>query len=292
MDVGVDGENCFAGVVMDGADYQAVMRVVEGVNWRKVRQTEEPISVLAIVAGQAGMSPVALNELVQRWCGAGADCFFHSLTVAGLSRRLEQTRQWMAAPGSPEASRSPGQEVLLRLRGSAVQQEAGGAIRYGLFPSPFGECLTAWRGAEICWMSFVDRGDVSIGLACLQRSWPLSTVVQAEEVGDREQMRRIFTRETKENAPCPVVVAGTPFQFQVWKALLRIPFGMALSYQDLACLCGKPNACRAVASAVAANPVSYLLPCHRVVRKSGESHRYAWGESRKKVMLGWEACQV
>jgi AraC family transcriptional regulator of adaptative response/methylated-DNA-[protein]-cysteine methyltransferase len=171
------------------------------------------------------------------------------------------------------------------------QNEAPVHIRHALFPSPFGECLAAWIGSEICWMSFVDEGDTCVHLARLQRIWPLAKIEQAEEARDREQIRQIFTWRHKESLVCQVVVSGTPFQFRVWQALTRIQLGAVLSYQDLAALCGNQAACRAVAGAVAANPVSYLIPCHRVIRKSGEIHNYAWGESRKKVMLGWEACQ-
>jgi AraC family transcriptional regulator of adaptative response/methylated-DNA-[protein]-cysteine methyltransferase len=143
---------------------------------------------------------------------------------------------------------------------------------------------------EICHLSFVDEGEGRFHLEELRHTWPQATIIAADrEIGSL--VARIFAPGGSDHLQLlRLLVKGTPFQFKVWQALLALPEGAMISYQGLAASMGHPTACRAVASAVAANPVSYLIPCHRVVRKSGEIHHYRWGSSRKKMMLGWEAC--
>jgi AraC family transcriptional regulator of adaptative response/methylated-DNA-[protein]-cysteine methyltransferase len=143
---------------------------------------------------------------------------------------------------------------------------------------------------EICHLSFVDGEDGLSARAELGQTWPQATII-TDNRGCTTLVERIFSPAGTESLqPLRLLVSGTTFQLKVWQALCVLPRGAMISYEGLAASMGHPTACRAVASAVAANPVSYLIPCHRVVRKSGEIHHYRWGSSRKKMMLGWEAC--
>lgn len=146
-------------------------------------------------------------------------------------------------------------------------------------------------GREICHLSFVDGGDWQSHLEELRQKWPQARILVGKGGDGHQMVARIFA-PAGVDSPEPLLLKGTDFQLRVWQALLSFPRGALISYQDLAVYLGCPTACRAVAGAVAANPVSYLIPCHRVIRKSGELHHYRWGSSRKKAMLGWEACRL
>ena len=167
----------------------------------------------------------------------------------------------------------------------------GLTITYGLYPSPFGDCLLAMIGREICHFSFVDEGKLQVHLEELRHNWPQATIIADDGQSGRQMVERIFMPAGVESLdPFSLLLKGTAFQIRVWRALLTLPWGAMISYQGLAAYMGHPTACRAVASAIAANPVGYLIPCHRVIRKSGEIRHYRWGSSRKKAMLGWEVC--
>ena len=143
-------------------------------------------------------------------------------------------------------------------------------------------------GGEVCHLAFVDDGKWQEHLEGLRHSWPQATIIAAAGEFDSLVVRIFSSGGFESVEPLCLLVKGTTFQFRVWQALLALPFGTVISYQELTGYLGHPTACRAVA--VAANPVSCLIPCHRVIRKSGEIHHYRWGDTRKKMMLGWEAC--
>jgi len=165
-------------------------------------------------------------------------------------------------------------------------------ISYGCHPTPFGDCLLAMSGGQICSLSFVDGGEWQSHQEELRRKWPQARILADEGEDGSQMVARIFAPAGVDSPdPLPLLLKGTDFQLGVWRALLSLPSGALISYQDLAVYLGRPSACRAVAGAVAANPVAWLIPCHRVIRKSGKIHRYRWGGSRKKAMLGWEACR-
>jgi AraC family transcriptional regulator of adaptative response/methylated-DNA-[protein]-cysteine methyltransferase len=139
----------------------------------------------------------------------------------------------------------------------------------------------------ICGLAFVDEGDDGRSLACMGARWPNATLLADPGPGEA-LAARIFAPRGKGGDPLTVLLHGTPFQIQVWQALLRIPRGAVTSYQALAHYVGKPKASRAVGTANGANPISYLIPCHRVIRKSGALGGYRWGLGRKLAMLSQE----
>ena len=164
-------------------------------------------------------------------------------------------------------------------------------ITYGFSDSPFGECLLATTKRGICYLGFVELHDRSKSLDQLFDTLPGSEFVE-EPTAICPLVKRIFRMDKqKPSRPFNLLLKGTNFQVNVWKALLNIPKGCVVSYQDIASYIGHPKAFRAVASAIAVNPVAFLIPCHRVIAKSGKIHRYRWGSSRKKAIIGWEAAQ-
>jgi AraC family transcriptional regulator of adaptative response/methylated-DNA-[protein]-cysteine methyltransferase len=172
--------------------------------------------------------------------------------------------------------------------GELQRDGSGVTIRYGFHPTPFGECLIAVTSRGVCHLAFVQRDDRRAALDVLAREWP-----EAELVPDQQATRKAAAQAFPPpgSSPVPALslhVRGTNFQLKVWRALLAIPVGSVTTYGDLAAAIGDPKASRAVGTAVGSNPVSYLIPCHRVIRATGELGGYAWGPDRKRAMLALE----
>jgi AraC family transcriptional regulator of adaptative response/methylated-DNA-[protein]-cysteine methyltransferase len=170
--------------------------------------------------------------------------------------------------------------------------KAGGAgltLSYGYHPSPFGEAILVATDRGLAGIGFVDDGDRAAALADMRRRWPKADY-REDEAATAPLARRVFdpTRWQAEQ-PLRVVLIGTDFEVRVWQTLLRIPLGRATTYSDVAHRIGKPSACRAVGAAVGKNPISFVVPCHRVLGRSGALTGYHWGLTRKQAILGWEA---
>jgi len=162
-------------------------------------------------------------------------------------------------------------------------------IEYGFHATPFGECLLATTDRGICALDFVERPGKNFGLGDLRARWENASFIENH---DRTSLlvKKIFSRPNdRPSAPFHVFLKGTNFQIKVWEALLKIPFAHVVSYEDIAEYIGRPKAVRAVANAIGSNPVPFLIPCHRVIRKVADWGGYASGTSRKKAIIGWEA---
>jgi len=162
-------------------------------------------------------------------------------------------------------------------------------VRHGFGPTPFGEALVATSPRGVCHLAFTSPADRGKALDVLRAAWPQADLV-ADDAAAGALLARIFARSRDvADGGLSVWVSGTNFQIQVWRAMLRIPQGGLLSYRQLAALLGRPRAARAVGSAVARNPVAYLIPCHRVLRGSGDFGVYHWGQERKVAICAWDA---
>ena len=166
---------------------------------------------------------------------------------------------------------------------------AGLAIRYGVHESPFGECLLAATDRGICKLAFFDREKERRGLeAELRDEWANAMVVR-DEAATAEIVRQVFAPDFRSKRPLHLLVKGTNFQIKVWEALLAIPRGSLMSYGTVAETVGAPRGARAVGSAIARNDIAYLIPCHRVIRSTGELSNYRWGAERKRALIAWES---
>ena len=162
-------------------------------------------------------------------------------------------------------------------------------INYGFHRSPFGACLIALTTGRLCAVFFLDKGGEKNQVADLHKRWPKAILVK-DQKATQPWVKRIFPRQrNKKEAKIPVTLMGTDFQLKVWRAMLRINPGCTGPYEEVARMIGQPSAIRAAGTAVGANPLGYLIPCHRVIRKSGAIGNYRWGVRRKKAMLGLEA---
>jgi AraC family transcriptional regulator of adaptative response/methylated-DNA-[protein]-cysteine methyltransferase len=164
---------------------------------------------------------------------------------------------------------------------------AGMTLRAGIADSPFGHCLIADSPRGICCLAFCDTADKKAAAAELRGVWPLADVLW-----DLSHASALAGDIFSSNRSMRVFVAGSDFQLRVWRALLRIPMGGTISYGKLAAIVGNPRAARATGSAVGANPVSFLIPCHRVIPGSGAIGHYHWGADLKRAMLVWESART
>jgi AraC family transcriptional regulator of adaptative response/methylated-DNA-[protein]-cysteine methyltransferase len=174
--------------------------------------------------------------------------------------------------------------------GMVQQRGEGMEISYGYHASPAGELLIGLTGIGVCWIGFTVGGDRDVPYREMQRHWPKARLFEnASATRDAaDHIMRIWRGQETGPAKLKIDLHGTNFQIQVWRALLKIPSGSVASYGDIAVALGDENASRAVGTAVGYNPVSLLIPCHRVIQKSGIVENYMWGTPRKKMLLGLE----
>ena len=250
---------------------------------------------LGEVAEAAGLSPYHFQRLFRRWAGISPKRFGQYLTLDYAKDQLEGSASILDAAydaGLSGPSRLHDLFVTFEAMspGAFKRRGEGEEIAYGLHPSPFGPCFVGQTERGICALGFADGGEGNgeAVRAEFERRWPAARFHE-DRAATAHVAARIFGERPADSTPLRLAVAGTNFQLKVWEALLRIPPGRITSYYALGEALGLPRSARAVGGAVAANPVSYLIPCHRVIRHTGRISHYEWGRSRKRVMLGWEA---
>lgn len=175
--------------------------------------------------------------------------------------------------------------------GSIQGRGAGLDITYGFYPSAIGEVMIGKTDKGVCWLGFVVDQDRSLPLKELRRRWPMAKLIEDDEVirEEGDHIMRIWRGYADEDKPLKLDLYGTNFQIQVWQALLKIPVGETVTYMDIAEQVCTRKASRAVGNAVGANPISLLIPCHRVIRATGIIDNYMWGSPRKKLLLAMES---
>jgi len=246
------------------------------------------------IADKIHVSEYHFQRLFSRWVGISPKRFLQFLTKEYAKTLLEKSinlldvtyESGLTSPGrlhdlfvSCEAV-TPGQ---YKSRGEGVE------IAYGYHATPFGECLLAKTDRGICGLNFVQNNDRRPVFASLEDRWQNATLIEDPDV-TRLFVERIFDpSEGKKSTPLHLVLSGTNFQIKVWEALIKIPMGAVVSYENVAAHIGMPRASRAVGNAVGSNPVSFVIPCHRVIRKTAEFGNYGGGIARKLAILGWEA---
>ena len=272
-------------------DYERVERAIRYLEENYRRQPG-----LKDLARGAGLSEFHFQRLFRRWAGISPKRFLQYLTADHAARRLRATGSSLEA--AYEAGLSGGgrlHDLFVNLHavtpGELKRAGAGLTIQYGFHPSPFGECLIGVTARGVCHLGFVPPAGQHAALAELTAEWPQAQFEQTPHA-TAPLARRLFARVNGDSSSIDLHVRGTNFQIKIWEALLRIPAGRVVSYEDIARRIRAPRAARAVANAVAHNPVAWLIPCHRVIRKSGALGGYRWGETRKQALLAWEAART
>ena len=245
------------------------------------------------VASVAGMSAHHFQRTFKTWTGVSPKRFLQYVTL-GHAKRLLDGRASVLDAALESGLSGPGRLHDLFVSCEAVtpgeykSRGQGLEIRYGLHDGPFGRALVGVTARGICWLGFVKGKDDRGAVEEFAGAWPAAELVEDGET-TRSSAGRAFRFAMGEGAePVRLLVLGTNFQIKVWEALLRIPRGDIVSYQDVARALGCPNAVRAVGRAVGFNPISLLIPCHRVILKSGVVHTYRWGTARKRAILAIE----
>jgi len=247
---------------------------------------------LADVAAAVHLSEYHLQRLFTQWTGVSPKRFLQQLTVEAAKTGLATGLPLQTLAGDLGLSGSSRlHDLFVTLEamtpGEYRQGGAGLAIRWSWGPSRFGPLLAASTPRGLCALQFAP--DAASALACLQARWP-HAILQAASDGHQSLREQLF-EPLSPAAPLSLHLQGSNFQIQVWRALLSLPYGSVASYGQLAQQLGKPGAARAVGNAVGANPVAWLIPCHRVIRAGGMCGGYRWGETRKLALLGWEAAR-
>ncbi|MDH3378965.1 MAG: methylated-DNA--[protein]-cysteine S-methyltransferase [Gammaproteobacteria bacterium] len=271
-------------------DYQ---RIEQAIRYLDGHFKEQP--PLREVARAVDLSEYHFQRLFRRWAGISPKRFVQYLTARYTRALLEESTTTLDATYAGGLS-SPSRlhELFINVYAmSPAQRKCGGAgmtIQYGIHRCPFGLCVIGMTDKGICWLSFVHDGESRPAVHELQEEWPNARFV-TDKSATATTVNHIF-RGTDTATRFTLDLKGTNFQIQVWRALLELPLGAIVSYQELARRAGCARSTRAVASAVARNPVAYLIPCHRVIRSTGVIGNYRWGATRKQAMLGWEAARV
>ena len=270
-------------------DYDLVKHTLAFIseNWR-----DQPS--LETLADQAGLSPTHLQRLFTRWAGLSPKAFLQAVTLDHARGLLRDSASIL------DASYELGLSGPGRLHDLFVTHEGmspgiykahgrGLNITYGFHDCPFGRALILITSEGLAGLAFADHGKEKSALADMTSRWPEATYVENQQA-TAAYAKRIFESERwKPDQPLKIVFIGSDFEIRVWETLMRIPFGKASTYSDIASHIGKPKAARAVGAAVGKNPISFVVPCHRVLGKSGGLCGYHWGLTRKRAILGWEA---
>ena len=266
-------------------------RVEEAIKFLTENYKQQPS--LYDVADGVNVSPFHFQKIFTDWAGISPKKFLQYLTIEELKKELHKT------VNLSEAAEQVGLSAQSRIYDLFVNIEAvtpheyktkgeGIEIEYGVHATPFGNCLLAATERGICSMSFVED-NLEEFLAELQSNWENASIKKNEKV-TAVFAESLFDKHTKRDVK--LLVRGTAFQLKVWEALLKILFGAVTSCQAIANTIGSPNGMRAVGSAVGANPVAYLIPCHRVIRKEAIIGQYRWGSLRKTALIGWEKARL
>ena len=246
---------------------------------------------LAEVAAVVNLSEYHLQRVFTAWAGISPKRFLQYLTKKHAKQALQQSADVLGVTLATGLS-SPG-----RLHDLMVSCEAmtpgeiktfgkGITIGYGVAATPFGDALLGWTPRGVCFLAFCDD-DYEVKQRELSSQWKAATLVRDDEEALSISCRIFPAVPTA--GKLHLVLRGTNFQLKVWEALLNIKPSQLISYSQLAAMTGTPKAQRAVGSALAANTIGYLIPCHRVIRQSGDVGTYHWGSSRKMAMHAWEA---
>lgn len=270
-------------------DYEIVRRAIAHIrgNWRAQPEIET-------VAEAAGVSATELHHLFRRWCGLTPKAFLQALTL-DYARDLLRSSASVLDTAYEVGLSGPGRLHDLFVTHEAMspgEWKAGGeglTLIYGFHPSPFGAALVMTTPRGLAGLALADAGREKAALADMRSRWPKARYVE-DAAATAPTARRIFDPALwRKDQPLRVVLIGTDFEIRVWEKLLSIPMGRLTTYSDLANRAGAPKAARAVGAAVGKNPICFVVPCHRVIGKSGDITGYHWGLTRKRAILGWEA---
>jgi AraC family transcriptional regulator of adaptative response/methylated-DNA-[protein]-cysteine methyltransferase len=269
-------------------DYDRVRQALAFVAHASRRQPE-----VEEIAQAVGLTPARLHELFKRWAGLTPKGFLQAVTLDHARRLLADSASVLDAAYEVGLS-GPGRLHDLFVTYEALSpgeykaKGAGLTFRYGYHPSPFGEAIIVATPRGLAGLGWTD-GDQTSALNDMRRRWPAADFLRDDAATAAYAARAFNPAQWRADRPLRVALIGADFEIKVWETLLKIPVGRATTYSDIARKLDKPKAARAVGAAVGRNPISFVVPCHRVLGKSGALTGYHWGVQRKQAIIGWEA---
>lgn len=267
-------------------------RVREAIRYLQSNVNQQPR--LGDVAQEVHLSEYHFQRIFSEWVGISPKKFLKYLTVESLKKELHQTGDLIEISEKVGlTSQSRVHDLFITMESvTPAEYRSGGMgmeIYYGFHDSPFGTCFIAQNHRGICAVSFVETDRESV-LNEFAGKWVNARLIEHPE-SSQKVAEKMFDLENPERK-FHLLLKGTPFQIKVWEALLRIPLGMVTSYYSVARTIEHPKATRAVGTAIGSNPISFLIPCHRVIRNEGIIGNYHWGPERKTAMIGWEKSRL
>jgi AraC family transcriptional regulator of adaptative response/methylated-DNA-[protein]-cysteine methyltransferase len=269
-------------------------RIQKAIQYLKLHHKLQPS--LEEVAAYIHLSPFHFQRMFKEWAGISPKQFLQYLSVEHAKRILnaQQASLFDVAYETGLSGTSRLHDLFVKIEGMTPGEYKNGGqelqINYSFAESPFGLLIVAATSKGICHIAFADQGQ-DAAFADLQKRFPNAAF---QQLADSIQQNAIFifTQDWNKLPEIKLHLKGTAFQLKVWEALLKVPTGGLTTYSRLADLVDSPKASRAVGSAVGENPVAFLIPCHRVIKSTGEIGQYHWGSQRKNAMIGWEAAKA
>lgn len=276
----------------ENINYQRIEEAIRYLEANFQRQPE-----LEEIAEKVHLSPFHFQKIFTEWAGISPKRFLQYLTVDFLKTKLDASRNLTeVAERAGLSAQSRVYDLFTTLEAVTPQEfkthGSGININYGFHHTPFGQALVGITDRGICWLSFLSTADQKAELEKMKSHW-FNSVFRQDQPLTEPIITNIFSDRKHSILPkLHVLVKGTNFQVKVWEALLRLPIGSLTTYQQIASDIGNPKALQAVGSAVGANHIAYLIPCHRVIRKDGIPGEYRWNSVRKKSIIGWEMAKA
>lgn len=268
-------------------------RIAEAIDYIKVNFKSQPN--LDEVAAKINLSPFHFQRLFTDWAGISPKKFLQYLSLEHAKSMLKDKSATLFDTAYNTGLSGTGRlhDLFINVEGmTPAEYKNGGAaltINYSFAESPFGDIIVASTTKGICYIAFAD--DRNNALNELKNQFPNAIYNQFADAMQQNAMF-IFQKDWSKLPDIKLHLKGTDFQLKVWDALLKIPMGGLQTYASIAQLINSPQANRAVGSAIGANPVAFLIPCHRVIRSTGETGQYHWGSTRKSAIIGWEAAMA
>lgn len=272
------------------SDYSRIAQAIEYITDHVDQQPS-----LTEIAAHVHLSPFHFQRLFNRWAGVTPKRFLQILTLKHAKELLQNSEPLLAVSdklGLSSSSRLYDHFIKLEAitPGQFKSQGDGLTIEYGIHDTPFGKAFIAVTGRGICRFAFSGDTNHAEELRALAKQWPAAIIKQHQQ-HTKTIVRAMFVPQKALDRPLSLLVSGTNFQVSVWKALLQIPPNRLASYSDIAHAISNPKSVRAVGQAVGANPIAFLIPCHRVIQQSGHIGGYHWGTTRKHAIHAWEAAR-
>ena len=268
-------------------NYQRIEKAIDFLNKNFTAQPN-----LNVIAENVNLSPFRFHRIFKDWVGISPKKFLQYLTLDHLREKIHETSNNIeAAELVGLSSQSRVHELFVTIESVTPQQfktsGLGLDIYYGYHATPFGMCFIAITNKGICGLNFIDEDRRRDEFSMFTHKWHFANLLHRPDL-TQPYIQKIFKPYSNEEFNFHLLVQGSNFQLKVWEALLKIPFGSVASFQEIATKIGYPNAARAVGSAVGKNPVSYFIPCHRIISINGTMGEYHLGKARKMCMIGWE----